>query len=72
MTTAHIAACLGVPVIVLAARRAGPQWFWRAQAEHGKRLYDSVTVILGGEDGKWWEDYIPKARELLQTFSGDL
>ena len=71
-TTAHIAACLGIPVIVLAARRAGPQWFWRAQVEHGKPVYDSVTVILGGEDGKWWENCVPKAQQLLLTFLGDL
>jgi hypothetical protein len=53
-TTAHIAACLGVPTILLAARRNGPQWFWRAQGDHGRCIYPTVRVILGGDGDDWW------------------
>ncbi|SAL80477.1 hypothetical protein AWB67_05631 [Caballeronia terrestris] len=58
-TTAHIAACLGIPVMLLAARRHGPQWFWRVQAEHRKVIYPTVTVILGGKGKSWWTPCIP-------------
>ena len=51
-TTAHIAACLGVPVVLLAARREKQQWFWRAQAEHNKCFYPHLDVILGSEPNK--------------------
>lgn len=53
-TTAHIAAAMGVPVILLAARRNGPQWFWRAQAEHGKVFYPSVDIHFGERAGPDW------------------
>ena len=65
-TTAHIAACLGVPVVLLAAKRSGQQWFWRAQRENGKCFYPSVDVVLGGrEDDSWWQDCIDPARKAL-------
>lgn len=64
-TTAHIAACLGVPVILLAANRAGPQWFWRAQGEYEKCFYPSVNVMLGGKNGEWWKDCVLEAQQLL-------
>ena len=64
-TTAHIAACLGVPVVLIANRRGGPQWFWCAQAVHDKCFYHTVDVVLGSEkDGRreWWPDCIDRAR----------
>lgn len=68
-TTVHMAACLGVPVILLAARRKGQQWFWRAQREHHKYLYPSVDVHLG-RDGpsEWWNDCMDSARAALQAW----
>src|SRR5262249_46382918 len=35
-TYVHVAASINKHVVVLAARRQGPQWYWRAQEEHGK------------------------------------
>ncbi len=64
-TTAHIAACIGVPVVLLAAKRKGPQWFWRAQAEHGKCFYPNLDVILGSppdEPGHWWKGCLKPAK----------
>lgn len=64
-TTAHIAACLGIPVVLLAARRKGQQWFWRAQEEHKKYFYPNVNVILGsvtGDTGDWWQSCLEPAK----------
>lgn len=70
-TTAHIAACLGVHVILIAAKRLGPQWFWRAQSEHGKCLYPSVDVILSSASDKpWWKGCLDTARkQFLSTLN---
>lgn len=72
-TSAHIAACLGIPVVLLAKRRKGPQWFWQVQKDHGKCLYPTVHPILGDieGDGDWWTDCIEKAkREVNDVLSG--
>lgn len=72
-TTAHIAACLGVPVVLLAAKRKGPQWFWRAQKEHGKCFYPHLDVILGSapdELGHWWEKCLELAKSTFLTELG--
>lgn len=71
-TSAHIAACLGIPVVLLAARRGGPQWFWQAQKNHGRCLYRTVHPILGNKTGaKWWESCIEEAkREVNDVLSG--
>jgi ADP-heptose:LPS heptosyltransferase len=61
-TTTHIAACLGIPVILIAAKRHGNQWFWRAQHEYGKCFYPSVGVILGASGTSWWKGYLESAR----------
>lgn len=69
-TTAHVAACFGIPVVLLAKRRGGPQWFWSAQADYKKCFYPTVDVILGaGGDGslRWWEDCIERARRCLSS-----
>ena len=60
-TTAHIAAGLGVPVVLLAAKRPWQQWFWRAQKEHGKCFYPQTDVVLGGTGSKWWKGCITPA-----------
>lgn len=65
-TTAHIAASLGVPVVLLSAKRPGQQWFWRAQAEHSACFYPSVDVVLGGPNkDDWWKACIDDARGKL-------
>jgi hypothetical protein len=67
-TTAHIAAALGVPVILLAAKRTGQQWFWRAQAEYGRCFYPTVDVVLGTDATHrrdWWEGCIEAAQSAL-------
>jgi len=65
-TTAHMAACLGIQVILLAACRHGHQWFWRAQAEHNKCIYPTLNVILGNSGCDWWKkECLPRATELL-------
>jgi ADP-heptose:LPS heptosyltransferase len=63
-TTAHLAACLGTPLILLCAKRQGPQWFWRVQAEHDLCLYPNVQIVLGtaGHCHRWWEPCLEKAR----------
>ena len=72
-TTAHIAACLGVPVVLLAAKRPWHQWFWRAQAEHDKCFYPNLDVILGSapdEPGHWWEKCLEPAKSTFLTKLG--
>jgi hypothetical protein len=70
-TTAHIAASLGVPVVLIAAkRRDGQQWFWSAQKEHGACFYPSVKVTLGvvpTKADKWWEGCIECAQRNLHS-----
>jgi hypothetical protein len=63
-TTAHIAACFGIPVVLLAAKRGDPQWYWRAQGERGKQFYPSVRPILSAseDEERWWEACILPAR----------
>jgi len=71
-TTAHMAACLGIPVVLLAATQSGYQWFWRAQREHGKCCYPSVGIILGTSGASWWADCLDSAHQQLArhvTFS---
>jgi len=61
-TTAHLAAAIGIPVVLLAAERRGPQWFWPAQAQHGKVFYPSVKPIIGATaTAQWWAHCLPKA-----------
>jgi len=71
-TTAHIAACLGVPVVLIAAQRPGKQWFWRAQADHGRCFYPSVRPVLGEVDGRepWWKNCLGPAREAVIAILG--
>jgi ADP-heptose:LPS heptosyltransferase len=65
-TTAHIAASVGIPVVLLAARRPYQQWFWRAQQEHGKQFYPSVQVVLGSSAEKtWWSECLEPAKQAL-------
>jgi len=64
-TTAHIAACLGVPVILLVAKRKGQQWFWRIQADNRVCIYPHVDVVLGGRGKRWWDDCLPRAKRSL-------
>lgn len=68
-TSAHIAACLGVPVVLIAARRKGRQWFWQAQKDHGKHLYPTARLILGdlGGSAHWWESCIAPAKEAVRV-----
>jgi hypothetical protein len=63
-TTAHIAACLGIPVVLIAASRQGQQWFWQAQRNHGKCFYPNVEIIMSDKlDGDWWINCIDAARQ---------
>jgi hypothetical protein len=65
-TTAHIAASVGIPVVLLAAKRPHQQWFWRAQKEHGKQFYPSVRVVLGSSAEKtWWSECLEPAKQAL-------
>ena len=65
-TTAHIAASVGIPVVLLAARRPYQQWFWRVQQEHGKKFYPSVQVVLGSSAEKtWWSECLEPAKQAL-------
>jgi len=67
-TTAHIAAVLGVPTVLIAAKHKSKQWFWRAQVEQGKCFYPSVKVIIGGPDDgeeEWWKRCIEPAKQAL-------
>jgi hypothetical protein len=65
-TTAHIAASVGIPVVLLAARRPYQQWFWRVQQEHGKEFYPSVQVVLGSPAEKtWWSECLEPAKQAL-------
>ena len=65
-TTAHIAASVGIPVVLLAARRPYQQWFWRAQQEHGKQFYPSAQVVLGSSAEKtWWSECLEPAKHAL-------
>ena len=58
-TTAHLAASLGIPVVLVTARRPHQQWFWRAQQEHGKQFYPCVQVVLGSSDEQtWWNEFL--------------
>ena len=68
-TTAHMAGYLGIPTVLLAARRPnGFQWFWRAQADHGKLIYPSVDIILGGEGrDDWWTCCLARAQASLRA-----
>ncbi|WP_250481781.1 hypothetical protein [Caballeronia sp. NCTM5] len=66
-TTTHIAACLGVPVILLAADRGGRQWFWRAQQEHRKLVYPTVEIFLGDGSKPWWRKCANRARASLEN-----
>jgi len=69
-TTAHIAAAMGKPTFVIAARRKGSQWFWLAQKDHGKVFYPNVTVFLGGDpknEKDWWNKPLRDAVAKLQS-----
>ena len=73
-TTAHMAASVGLPTILLTARRKSHQWFWLAQADYNVSLYPSVEVLVGGEEGdkRWWEQAIQDARRLVKQRLRDL
>ncbi|MBE0426375.1 MAG: hypothetical protein IBX72_06985 [Nitrospirae bacterium] len=65
-TTTHIAASLGVRVLLIAAERKGPQWFWQVQANHQRCFYKTVQVHIGnGETGNWWESCLESVRSSL-------
>jgi hypothetical protein len=63
-TYAHLAAGMGVPVLLLAAKRNGHQWVWRVQHDFGKTFYDTVQISLGVSRSHWWESVISKARDV--------
>ena len=66
-TTTHIAAALGVNVVLIAAERTGRQWFWQAQANHQKCFYPTVKVYIGeGEKDGWWKKCLEPARASLE------
>jgi len=68
-TTAHIAASLEIPVVLLAMERDdGHQWFWQAQANHQRCIYPTVQHIhLGeGEKDDWWKNCLQPATESLK------
>ena len=64
-TTAHIAASLGVPVVLVVKKRSGQQWFWITQNECRKCIYPSVQIIIGAGD-PWWKVCIAPAARSLQ------
>ena len=67
-TTAHIAAALGIKVVLIAAQRKGPQWFWDVQANHQKCFYPSVAVHVGkGKTNDWWKTCLEPARLSLSN-----
>lgn len=70
-TTAHIAAALGVKIVLIAAQRDGPQWFWEVQANHQKIFYPTVKVHIGkGKTNNWWEPCLESARDSLSDMVG--
>ena len=73
-TTAHMAACLGLPTTLLTARRKSQQRFWLVQADRNISLYPSVEVLVGGEesDQRWWEQCIQDARRTVERHLGDV
>jgi len=65
-TTTHIAGSMGIRVELIAAERAGHQWFWQVQANQHRCFYPSVKVHLGkGESGGWWEKSLKSVRASL-------
>lgn len=71
-TTAHMAASLGIPVVLIAAKRLHHQWFWRTQAERRKIFYPSVRVIMSSQrKGDWWAECIEAARQALAEILAD-
>lgn len=70
-TTAHIAACLGKPTVLMAAERKGPQWFWQTQERHGRCFYPTVEVVIGHRDkDRWWAPCIARGREKVEGVLG--
>lgn len=69
-TTAHVAASLGVPVVLVVAERLGPQWFWIAQRRYGRQFYPSVDIVLGmapSTTSEWWKDCLLDVRQSLMS-----
>ena len=67
-TTTHIAAAMGVRVELIVAERERQQWFWLAQARHGKCFYPTVRLHLGdGQKKGWWEKSLQSIRASLCT-----
>lgn len=67
-TTTHIAAAMGIRVELIVAEREGQQWFWQAQARHGRCFYPKVRVHLGdGRKDDWWERSLQSLRAALPS-----
>lgn len=67
-TTTHIAAAMGIGVELIVAERKREQWYWQAQASHGKCFYPTVRLHLGGGRKKnWWERSLQSLRASLCT-----
>lgn len=67
-TTTHIAAALGTRVELIVPEREGQQWFWQVQARHGKCLYPTVKVHLGGRGtDDWWEQPLRSVRAAISN-----
>ena len=70
-TTAHMAASVGIPMVLLNADRPYQQWFWPVQQVHGKVFYPSVKVLLGGSDKlTWWNACLEPAKAALLAMIG--
>jgi hypothetical protein len=67
-TTTHIAAAMGIRVELIVAEREGQQWFWQAQARHGRCFYPTVRIHLGdGRRDDWWERSLQSLRAALES-----
>ncbi len=72
-TTTHIAAAMGIRVELIVAEREGQQWFWQAQARHGKCFYPTVRVHLGdGRKHDWWKRSLQSLRAALPSKKHEL
>lgn len=67
-TTTPIAAAMGIRVELIVAERKRQQWFWRAQASHGKCFYPTVRLHLGdGRKQSWWGKSLQSLRASMYT-----